>query len=175
MKPYSSEIKSVKTWLEELSRIRELMEDLQNGVVAIENDLNALDAALPGDAEIAAMPEGSAKSQLVKLLNLLNEAYQEVDDMLGAPEDGQPGRPLLSGRAAALAGDGQHEDEPQCDNRRPAAAHHRPLYGLLAGGPRQFRQRPLPGRTDAADPAVPQQNGKLGDGKVHRLAGQSLA
>lgn len=94
MKPYSSEIKSVKTWLEELSRIRELMEDLQNGVVAIENDLNALDAALPGDAEIAAMPEGSAKSQLVKLLNLLNEAYQEVDDMLGAPEDELTGQPV---------------------------------------------------------------------------------
>ncbi len=94
MKPYSSEIKRVKTWLEELSRIRELMEDLQNGVVAIENDLNALDAALPGDAEIAAMPEGSAKSQLVKLLNLLNEAYQEVDDMLGAPEDELTGQPV---------------------------------------------------------------------------------
>lgn len=94
MKPYSSEIKNVKTWLEELSRIRELMEDLQNGVVAIENDLNALDAALPGDAEIAAMPEGSAKSQLVKLLNLLNEAYQEVDDMLGAPEDELTGQPV---------------------------------------------------------------------------------
>lgn len=94
MKPYSSEIKRVKNWLEELSRIRELMEDLQNGVVAIENDLNALDAALPGDAEIAAMPEGSVKSQLVKLLNLLNEAYQEVDDMLGAPEDELTGQPV---------------------------------------------------------------------------------
>jgi hypothetical protein len=94
MKPYSTEIKNVKSRLGELSRIRELMEDLQDAVMAIEAELNKLDASLPGDAEIAVMPEGSAKKQLIKLLNLLNEAYGEIDVMLGAPEDELTGQPV---------------------------------------------------------------------------------
>ena len=94
MKPYSKEIKNVRSWLEELSKVRELMEDLQDGVVAIENELNRLDASLPGDAEIAAMPDSPSKQQLLKLLDLLNEAYNEVDDLVGAPEDELTGQPL---------------------------------------------------------------------------------
>ncbi|MBQ7268727.1 MAG: hypothetical protein IJS62_02610 [Bacteroidales bacterium] len=94
MKPYSNEIKKVRAMIEELGKVRELVEDLQNGVVVIENELNSLDASLPGDAEIAVMPEGNAKTQLTKLLNLLSEAYAAVDDILGAPEDEMTGEPV---------------------------------------------------------------------------------
>ena len=94
MKPYSNEIKNVKAWLEELEKIRELIGDLQENTVSIENDLSALDNALPTDKEIAVMPENNEKKQLLKLLDLLREAFAQVDEILGAPEDEMTGEPV---------------------------------------------------------------------------------
>lgn len=94
MNSYDKEFKMVQSMLEELSRAREIMEELQDGIVTIENELNRLDAALPGDAVISAMPDSSEKQQLLQLLDLMGEAYNKVDEMLGAPEDEVTGQPL---------------------------------------------------------------------------------
>ena len=113
MKPYSKEIKRVNDWLEEPKKVRELFSELQEGVVSIENELNALDSALPGDREIVLMPEGPEKEQLQKLLNLLNEAYNEVDDILGAPEDEMTGAPV--GTAFSPEARGNSGNNPSLD------------------------------------------------------------
>ena len=85
---HSKEIKRVQTLIADLKRIREILYQVEDTVLAIEQEVTDLDNALPSDPEVQAMPDGSReKKQLLELFDLNNEAFDLIDEILGPPEE----------------------------------------------------------------------------------------
>ena len=66
------------------------LEMIQGIVYDMEKDLTSIDQELPSEEEIHAMPEGKEKEQLNHLSELLQEAFNLLDEILGAPEEEKP-------------------------------------------------------------------------------------
>lgn len=71
----------------DLKRIHEILTQMENTVLAIEQEVTDIDNALPEDAEVHAMPDGNEKKQLLQLFDLNDEAYDLIDEILGPPEE----------------------------------------------------------------------------------------
>jgi hypothetical protein len=85
---HSKEIKRVQSLIADLKRIREILYQVEDTVLAIEQEVTDLDNALPSDAEVQGMPDGSReKKQLLELFDLDNEAFDLIDEILGPPEE----------------------------------------------------------------------------------------
>lgn len=84
---YEQKIKLVQDFIEELRQIKELLFQVENEVCLIEKDVSGLDAALPPDKDIAKMPAGAEKEQILHLIDLNNQAFNLIDEILGPPED----------------------------------------------------------------------------------------
>ena len=86
---YTKETKRVQKMIADLKRIREILYNVEDTVLAIEQEVTDIDNALPTDEELYAMPESSAKKQVQELIRLNDEAYDLIDEILGPPEDEQ--------------------------------------------------------------------------------------
>ncbi|MBQ3723796.1 MAG: hypothetical protein II851_08830 [Bacteroidales bacterium] len=84
---YNKEIKRVQKLIADLKRIHEILTQVEDTVLAIEQEVTDIDNALPEDAEVHAMPEGNEKKQILQLFDLNDEAYDLIDEILGPPED----------------------------------------------------------------------------------------
>ena len=84
---YTKEIKRVQKMITDLKRIREILTQVEDTVLGIEQEVTDIDNALPDDTDVAAMPDGAAKQQLLQLFDLNDEAYDLIDEILGPPED----------------------------------------------------------------------------------------
>ena len=84
---YNSEIKRVRKMIADLKRIHEILTQMENTVLAIEQEVTDIDNALPEDAEVQAMPDGNEKKQILQLFDLNDEAYDLIDEILGPPEE----------------------------------------------------------------------------------------
>lgn len=84
---YNSEIKRVKKLIADLKRIHTILTQVEDTVLAIEQEVTDIDNALPEDAEVHAMPESNEKKQLLQLFELNDEAYDLIDEILGPPEE----------------------------------------------------------------------------------------
>ncbi len=92
---YKKEIKRFKSRIEELEDISSLMADLEDKVAAIEREISEIDASLPLDEQVDAMPDGAEKEQLLQLFDLAREAYRIIDGILGEPEETEEGDLLI--------------------------------------------------------------------------------
>mgnify|MGYP003295775811 CR=1 FL=1 len=90
---YELKIKLVKDFIEELKQIKELLIQVENEVCMVEKDISDIDSALPSDKDIAAMPAGVEKEQIQHLIDLNNQAFNIIDEILGPPEDEMTGEP----------------------------------------------------------------------------------
>lgn len=90
---YKLKIKLVKDFIEELKQIKELLIQVENEVCMVEKDISDIDSALPSDKDIAAMPAGVEKEQIQHLIDLNNQAFNIIDEILGPPEDEMTGEP----------------------------------------------------------------------------------
>ena len=84
---YTKEIKRVQKLIADLKRIHEILTQVEDTVLAIEQEVTDIDNALPEDGEVHAMPESNEKKQLLQLFDLNDEAYDLIDEILGPPED----------------------------------------------------------------------------------------
>ena len=84
---YTKEIKRVQKLIADLKRIHEILTQVEDTVLAIEQEVTDIDNALPEDSEVHAMPESNEKKQLLQLFDLNDEAYDLIDEILGPPED----------------------------------------------------------------------------------------
>lgn len=90
---YELKIKLVKDFIEELKQIKELLIQVEHEVCMVEKDISDIDSALPSDKDIAAMPAGVEKEQIQHLIDLNNQAFNIIDEILGPPEDEMTGEP----------------------------------------------------------------------------------
>ena len=84
---YNKEIKRVQKLIADLKRVQEVLYQVEDTVLAVEQEVTDIDNALPDDDTILAMPEGSEKKQIQQLIELNDEAYGLIDDILGPPEE----------------------------------------------------------------------------------------
>lgn len=90
---YGLKIKLVQDFIEELKQIKEVLFQIENEVCLVEKEISDLDAALPSDKDIAKMPAGGEKEQLLHLIDLNEQAFSIVDEILGPPDDEVTGEP----------------------------------------------------------------------------------
>lgn len=90
---YSQKIDAVRSRIDELRRIKEILVEIEDTVYSIEKELSSIDTVLPSDSEIASMPSGEEKAQILHLIDLDNEAFDLIDEILGPPEDAVTGQP----------------------------------------------------------------------------------
>lgn len=82
---YSSEIESLKKIIAELEQLGQMMYQVESRVAALEKIVCSIDESLPDDEEISAMKPGRQKDSLNKVIDLANEAYNLVDELIGPP------------------------------------------------------------------------------------------
>lgn len=90
---YEKKIKLVKDFIAELRQIKDVLFQIENEVCMVEKDISDIDAALPSDREIASMPAGVEKEQILHLLDLDGQAFSLIDEILGPPDDELTGAP----------------------------------------------------------------------------------
>lgn len=90
---FTKQLSSIRERVAELQRIRDVLVQIEDTVCAIEKEVSDIDSKLPSDDEIDTMPEGKEKEDLIELIELDNEAFRLVDEILGPPEDELTGDP----------------------------------------------------------------------------------
>ena len=87
MKGYNRKVTRVRSDIKDLKAMLEHLEMIQGIVCDMEKELSDIDKELPSEEAIDAMPEGKEKEQIVHLCELLQEAFNLIDEILGAPEE----------------------------------------------------------------------------------------
>lgn len=90
---FTKQLSSIRERVAELQQIRDVLVQIEDTVCAIEKEVSDIDSKLPSDDEIDTMPEGKEKEDLIELIELDNEAFRLVDEILGPPEDELTGDP----------------------------------------------------------------------------------
>lgn len=90
MKGYNRKVSRVRADIKDLKAMVEHLEMIQGIVCDMEKELSAIDQELPSEEAINAMPEGKEKEQITHLCELLQEAFNLIDEILGAPEEEKP-------------------------------------------------------------------------------------
>lgn len=90
---FTKQLSSIRERVAELQQIRDVLVQIEDTVCAIEKEVSDIDSKLPSDDEIDTMPEGKEKEDLIELIELGNEAFRLVDEILGPPEDELTGDP----------------------------------------------------------------------------------
>ena len=90
MKGYNKKVTRVRSDIKDLKAMMEHLEMIQSIVCDMEKELSEIDQELPSDEAIDAMPEGKEKEQITHLSELLQEAFNLIDEILGAPEEEKP-------------------------------------------------------------------------------------
>lgn len=90
---FTKQLSSIRERVAELQQIRDVLVQIEDTVCAIEKEVSDIDSKLPSDDEIDTMPEGKEKEDLLELIELDNEAFRLVDEILGPPEDELTGDP----------------------------------------------------------------------------------
>ncbi len=87
MRNYNKKVARVHEHIADLKVIIEQMRLIEEMVCNIEKDLAEIDGQLPPDEKIDAMPEGREKERIQHLCDLLKDAYEMIDEVLGTPEE----------------------------------------------------------------------------------------
>lgn len=93
---YSKKAEFVKGLIDELKKIKDIVYGIEDTICGIEKQVSDLDASLPSDTELLAMPEGPEKKQILDLLDLNDQAYAIIDELIGPPQSEVTGKTLYS-------------------------------------------------------------------------------
>ena len=86
-KRYTAEIKTLQRCIKEMEQMKEILWNLEENAISIENELCDLDAVLPMKEDMAKIKDPKEREQLKKALDLLEQSFSLIDDILGPPQD----------------------------------------------------------------------------------------
>ena len=84
---WSRKIEATKARIEELRKMKDILYQIEDAVCDIEREISRTDGSIPQDKVIDAMPAGAEKEQILHLIDLENEAFGLIDEILGPPDD----------------------------------------------------------------------------------------
>lgn len=116
---YQPKIKLLQDFIEELKQIKEVLFQIENEIMLVEKEISDIDASLPSDKDIAKMPAGVEKEQILHLIDLNSQAFNLIDELLGPPEDEITGEPEGTRFSPEARGNGEISLDAILANMKP--------------------------------------------------------
>lgn len=104
---YSAEIKTLEQCIMEMEQMKDIMYSLQEAALNIEKDICDIDSSLPLREEADSIKDEKEKKQLKKALDLLDQSFRLIDELLGPPQDEVTGEPEGTTFSPEARGNGQ--------------------------------------------------------------------
>jgi len=92
-KNYSAEIKMLKQCIKDMEQMKEMLRVLEDSALAIENELCEIDEILPLREDLAKIRDARERTQVEKAIELLEQSFGLIDEILGPPQDELTGEP----------------------------------------------------------------------------------
>ncbi len=93
-KSYSDDIKTLQESIKRLQEIREVLYAAENIALEVERGVSEIDARIPLREDLLRIRDGEQRAQAEHVLDLLEETFGLIDEILGPPEDELTGEPV---------------------------------------------------------------------------------
>lgn len=94
MKGYAEDIKQLQDSIKRLQEIKEVLYAVEDVALEVERSVSEIDARIPQREEIARIADGEQRARAEHALDLLEETFSLIDEILGPPEDELTGEPV---------------------------------------------------------------------------------
>ena len=93
-KGYAEDIKTLQESIKRLNEVKEVLYAVEDVALEVERNVSAIDARIPLRENIAEIKDGEQRSQAEHALDLLEETFALIDEILGPPDDELTGEPV---------------------------------------------------------------------------------
>ncbi len=93
-KTLSDDIKYLQDCIKRLNEIKEVLYAVEDVALEVERGVSEVDARIPLRENLSQIRDGEERSQSEHALDLLEETFGLIDEILGPPEDELTGEPV---------------------------------------------------------------------------------
>ena len=93
-KGYSDDIKKLQDSIQRLNQIKEVLYAVEDVALEVERSVSEIDARIPLRENLHEIKDGEERAQAEHALDLLEETFGLIDEILGPPEDELTGEPV---------------------------------------------------------------------------------
>ena len=93
-KSFSDDIKTLQDSIKRLQEIKEVLYAVEEVALDVERSVSEIDARIPLRENLSQIKDGEQRAQAEHALDLLEETFGLIDEILGPPEDEITGEPV---------------------------------------------------------------------------------
>lgn len=93
-KGYADDIKKLQDSIQRLNQIKEVLYAVEDVALEVERNVSEIDARIPLRENLHEIKDGEQRAQAEHALDLLEESFSLIDEILGPPEDELTGEPV---------------------------------------------------------------------------------
>lgn len=93
-KTYSDDIKTLQDSIKRLQEIKEVLYAVEDVALEVERGVSEIDARIPLRENLHEIKDETQRAQAAHALDLLEETFSLIDEILGPPEDELTGEPV---------------------------------------------------------------------------------
>ena len=93
-KGYTDDIKKLQESIKRLNQIKEVLYAVEDVALEVERGVSEIDARIPLRENLSKIKDGEERAQAEHALDLLEETFALIDEILGPPEDELTGEPV---------------------------------------------------------------------------------
>lgn len=91
---FSEDIQTLQSSIKRLQEIKEVLYAVEDVALEVERKVSDIDARIPLRENISQIRDGEQRAQAEHALDLLEETFALIDEILGPPEDEMTGEPV---------------------------------------------------------------------------------
>ena len=91
---YADDIKTLQDSIKRLQEIKEVLYAVEDVALEVERSVSEIDARIPLRENLSQIKDGEQRAQAEHALDLLEETFGLIDEILGPPEDELTGEPV---------------------------------------------------------------------------------
>ena len=91
---YAEDIKNLQDSIKRLQEIKEVLYAVEDVALNVEKGVSDIDAHLPMREDLGKLADKEQRAQAEHALDLLDQAFALIDEILGPPEDELTGEPV---------------------------------------------------------------------------------
>lgn len=93
-KGYADDIRHLQESIKRLQEIKEVLYAAEDVALEVERGISEIDARLPRREDLPRIADGEQRAQADHALDLLEESFTLIDEILGPPDDELTGEPV---------------------------------------------------------------------------------
>ena len=93
-KSYSDDIKTLQDSIKRLQEIKEVLYAVEDVALDVERRVSEIDARIPLRADLGQIKDAEQRALAEHAMDLLEETFGLIDEILGPPEDEMTGEPV---------------------------------------------------------------------------------